>query len=178
MNATHHPEKKRRQAGAHSKRFAPDLPNRERIRAKVWSAASLLCSLPGSSIPKGLRPPAQGCESASYPGNASKCLNNPNGVAAGSLVWSHPVWPQPLWGCFTPHVCPRVARKLANLGFEPESLWDSALLALRRLSCGFLTMILFVACLGSVPAQEAAKTNATAPNTQHAISNTFLQEAA
>src|SRR5438552_977619 len=41
------------------------------------------------------------------------------------FVWSPPVWPQPLRGCFPLRVSPRVARKLATLGFEPESLWDS-----------------------------------------------------
>src|SRR6266699_1039458 len=86
------------------------------------------CSLHVLSIPKGLRPPAQGCEQRATLGKVIERNYNPNGVAARSLVLIAPMWPQPLWGCFPLRVCPRVARKLATLGFEPESLWDSAFL--------------------------------------------------
>src|SRR5206468_50664 len=37
--------------------------------------------LPSGPIPKGLRPPAQGCEPARYPGKSCEPCLNPNGVA-------------------------------------------------------------------------------------------------
>jgi|SRR6266850_2134063 len=45
-----------------------------------------LYALQGSSIPKGLRPPAQGCEERATLGERCWEIHNPNGVATASLV--------------------------------------------------------------------------------------------
>src|SRR5882762_6373547 len=50
------------------------------------------------AIPKGLRPPAQGCEPASYPGFTCKLSLNPNAAVA---TFGHP-WTQPRWGLAHP----------------------------------------------------------------------------
>jgi len=48
------------------------------------------CSLQASSIPKGLRPPAQGCEERATLGKCSSEIHNPNGVASGSQNGGQP----------------------------------------------------------------------------------------
>src|SRR5258707_15793 len=63
-------------------------------------------------------------------GKWSNGITTPTGLRVGRWCWSRPCGRNPvgLRGCFAVAVCPRVARKLATLGFEPESLWDSAFL--------------------------------------------------
>src|SRR2546425_6451182 len=45
--------------------------------------------LPLKAIPKGLCPPAQGCEPASHPGISCKPSLNPNGVVAALATQAH-----------------------------------------------------------------------------------------
>jgi len=58
------------------------------------SVSSLLITthksgMPLKAIPKGLCPPAQGCEPASYPGISCKPPLNPNGVVAVLATHAH-----------------------------------------------------------------------------------------
>src|SRR5438874_2055667 len=71
-------------------------------------------------IPKGLRPPAQGCEGRATLGVGPKVLSTPTGL-----------WPSTAVDATTP-LGLRIALTgfqgssfLATLGFEAESLWDS-----------------------------------------------------
>jgi len=78
-------------------------------------------------IPKGLCPPAQGCEvgpSASDRatlGHPGKTVINPNGVAASVTAGgTQPRWGKMMFGRYS-----QGSSCLATLGFEPESRWDS-----------------------------------------------------
>jgi hypothetical protein len=74
-----------------------------------------------SAIPKGLCPPAQGCEERATLGNGPEGIGNPNGVVPTSLAYpSHnPVGVGNVRGTI-----PQGSSSLATLGFEPKSLWD------------------------------------------------------
>ena len=62
-------------------------------------------------------------ESARLPWEEGSLAVNPNGVAAsGEVRWSQPLWG---WGLRT--MVTQGSSRLATLGFETESLWDSAL---------------------------------------------------
>jgi hypothetical protein len=90
-------------------------------RSAVFSAAF------GCSIPKGLRPPAQGCEERATLGAQRLNISTPTGlwltnivrrpngnsrnrVAVGDMLWA----------------ITQGSSFLATLGLEPESRWDSS----------------------------------------------------
>src|SRR6266567_1957153 len=62
--------------------------------------------MPLKVIPKGLCPPAQGCEPASYPGKSCKPRLNPNGVVAALACHGR----NPVGVGSSRHDGPRVAR--------------------------------------------------------------------
>ena len=71
------------------------------------------------TTPKGLRPPAQGCEATlCYSG---RMVINPNGVEAIIVSGG----PQPRWGWIMGGQFSQGSSCLATLGYEPESRWDS-----------------------------------------------------
>ena len=88
-----------------------------------------------ASIPKGLCPPAQGCEARVTLGHRIKFVINPNGVAAFRVMEGT----QPRWGCgrmvdqFSQGSTLR-----ATLGFGTESRWDSPSAQIRTLQRGGL----------------------------------------
>jgi hypothetical protein len=91
-------------------------------------------------IPKGLCPPAQGCEARATLGDDDKKIANPNGVGA----WGHgkdgrnPVGVGNSRAMFSQGSLALLRQKhfggQATLGFEAESLWDSPLLLLNPLT--------------------------------------------
>src|SRR5258707_5378010 len=98
-------------------------------RSLAAECAHPRCTLHAASIPKGLCPPAQGCELASYPGKKPWSRLNPNGVVSPPDRWRvAECEPQPRWGCCVPTILSQGSSSLATLGFEAESLWDSPLL--------------------------------------------------
>ena len=72
-------------------------------------------------IPKGLRPPAQGCEARATLGHPGKTITNPNGVAPFVVASGT----QPRWGRMMCGQYSQGGSCLATLGCGPESLWDS-----------------------------------------------------
>ena len=72
-------------------------------------------------IPKGLHPPAQGCEERATLGTGSKSVSTPTGLQQPTS-WEI----QPRWGCGLLCAVPQGSSFLATLGFVTESLWDSA----------------------------------------------------
>src|SRR6266446_5455811 len=76
--------------------------------------------------PKGIASSSPGLRGTSYPGESGRTEFQPQRGCGSVIALSRAhVAATPL-GLFSPPRCPRVARKLATLGFEPESLWDSA----------------------------------------------------
>ena len=76
-----------------------------------------------SSIPKGLRPPAQGCRVREATlGGPAKIVINPNGVASRLAIKAA----TPL-GLFSVESFSQGSSFLATLGWRSESLWDSHL---------------------------------------------------
>src|SRR6266567_3906835 len=128
-----------------------------RTSRSVWSAASLLLSLPtisecrcGRPIPRGLCPPAQGCDPAlsdnPSPLIQPKCLQcatavliplpRKSGGATLGIRANHVSTPTGLWsrspptdttplGLARPEAMTQGSSFLATLGFVAESLWDS-----------------------------------------------------
>jgi len=98
--------------------YAPGIPNRTMNPNVTLDCGSLLFPLPTSpravvqssasrcSIPKGLRPPAQGCRVREATlGKSGKMSSTPTGLRRASRFGS-----QPRWGCFHSNRIPRVAR--------------------------------------------------------------------
>src|SRR6266576_290579 len=87
--------------------------------------AAPLCSLHGSSIPKGLRNKAQGCEERATLGKASEGSQPQRGCGIvlypSSSATTLSGLPS-MWRAFS-----QGSSFLAPLGFIAESLWDSAL---------------------------------------------------
>src|SRR5258708_5537544 len=75
-----------------------------------------------SPIPKGLCPPAQGCEERATLGNGKEGVGNPNGVGA---LWHVEHRHNPVGVGNVRTVFSQGCSSLATLGFESESLWDS-----------------------------------------------------
>ena len=73
-------------------------------------------------IPKGLCPPAQGCEARATLGNSARQIGS---TPTGLRPCGQRRRPQPRWGWKACRRCTQGSSCLATLGFEPESLWDS-----------------------------------------------------
>ncbi|SRR5258708_9443496 len=91
------------------------------------TAGTSSCGLHAFPIPKGLRPPAQGCEERANLGDGPKRPPTLKGLLrcfAGFRMlrsWRHnPVRVEFTWPSRT-----QGSSFLTTLGFEPESLWDS-----------------------------------------------------
>src|SRR6476661_3886019 len=92
------------------------------LRAK---APASHCSLPASSIPKGLRNKAQGCEERATLGKVTGDSQPQRGCGMVLFPWSSATTLSglsPMWRAFS-----QGSSFLATLGFVAESLWDSAL---------------------------------------------------
>ena len=76
-------------------------------------------------IPKGLRPPAQGCEARATLGHGSQMETNPNGVVTKTIrlasrrICRNPVGAVPVLPC-----SPKVGACAPTLGWWPQFLWD------------------------------------------------------
>src|ERR1051325_10668561 len=81
------------------------------------------CNLRAFSIPKGLRPPAQGCEERATLGAKSRYASNPERVAAFGPPDTAAA--QPFQGGQTLGAISQGSSFLATLGFGAESRWDS-----------------------------------------------------
>jgi hypothetical protein len=98
----------------------------------IWDPVSLALHLarirsPQSErrcIPKGFWLKAQGCESASYPGKRSARPTTPTGLWPGSKAASTGRATTFSRLTLALNRAPRVARRLATLGFEAQSLRD------------------------------------------------------
>lgn len=84
-----------------------------------------------TAIPKGLWPPAQGCEERATLGGRLLLFSTPMGLCPRTTSET-----QPLRGCLALPRFPGVARFLATPGFEPEYLWDSLLEFPKRIRLG------------------------------------------
>src|SRR6266851_5664527 len=83
------------------------------------------CSLPASSIPKGLCNSAQGCEERATLGKATDDSQPQRGCGMVLFPWASVTTLSglsPMWRAFS-----QGSSFLATLGFVAESLWDSAL---------------------------------------------------
>src|SRR6266702_8483868 len=82
-------------------------------------------SLPTSRLrnranPEGILQRSPGLRATSYPGSTESRRTNPNGVAyLGGELGHNPVGVETRFGRY-----PRVARRLATLGWRTQSLWD------------------------------------------------------
>src|SRR6266571_4850346 len=82
------------------------------------------CSLPASSIPKGLRNKAQGCEERATLGKVTDGSQPQRGCGKVLFPLSSATTLSglsPMWSAFS-----QGSSFLATLGFVAESLWDSA----------------------------------------------------
>ncbi len=86
--------------------------------------ADLSCSLYPSTIPKGLRLAAPGCEERATLGPTPKHPPTPKGLRPCPLFRSHGA--ATLSGLYSLSRFPQGSSFLATLGFVSESLWDSA----------------------------------------------------
>src|SRR6266436_1095500 len=94
---------------------------------EVRRAPASRCSLPVSSIPKGLCNSAQGCEERATLGKGTDDSQPQQGCGRVLFPWSSATTLSglsPIWGAFS-----QGSSFLATLGFIAESLWDSALAA-------------------------------------------------
>ncbi len=72
------------------------------------------------AIPEGIPQQSPGLRAASYPGSTESRRTNPNGVACvGGERGHNPVGVETRFARY-----PRVARRLATLGWRTQSLWD------------------------------------------------------
>ena len=87
----------------------------------LWNAEGCAFPTSPSAIPKGLCPPAQGCEQRATLGKGSPQRSTPTGL------WppSRHALPQPRWGWRLLAQLTQGSSLLATLGFETEPLWDS-----------------------------------------------------
>ena len=83
------------------------------------------CTLDGSSIPRGLSPPAQGCEGRATLGNRAKENQPCKGCGAVSLYAGMKGWHNPVRVDITRPRQTQGSSSLATLGFVAESLRDS-----------------------------------------------------
>jgi len=79
------------------------------------------CARIRNRIPKEFHPKAQGCESASYPGNASRLWTQPR---TGLRLFEAERHRNPCWGWNFCKRFPRVGARAPTLGFRLQSLWD------------------------------------------------------
>src|SRR6266436_5462521 len=94
-------------------------------KAQKTSPSPLALSFPtswmgNSANPKGIQQQSPGLRGTSYPGSFASGPANPNGVASiGGERGHNPVGVEKRFARF-----PRVARRLATLGWRTQSLWD------------------------------------------------------